>query len=351
VRGNVHDAGIFFPEDLLGDILTEAAGCAHRYQPDPLGQRIAREALARAFGGSPEHILLTPGTSLSYLYAFLLLAEPGDEILCPRPSYPLFEYIARLARVELTSYPLEEHAGWRIDLAALGRGITERTRAIVLISPHNPTGLVADRPTIDGLSTLAREHGLAVVADEVFGPFTYGAEPVRPSDSDAPLVLSLNGFSKMYALPGMKVGWMSVSGDAPLVERALATLEMISDTFLPVNEVAQFSVPRILAEGGSFLARYRASLASLRSTALSELGPAAGVPPMGGFYMVIPLREGADEEALAVAIAEEQHVLVHPGYFYDIDPGHLVLSFVGEPGRVRGAIGKLRDRIGYQSRL
>lgn len=352
VRGSVHEAGVFFPQPLLEDILREAAAAARRYEPDPLGQAVAREAIAETAGSTPERVLLTPGTSVSYWYAFMLLAEPGDEILCPQPSYPLFDYIARLAGVKLSSYPLDEAAGWRIDPGELGRRITERTRAIVLISPHNPTGMVADGPTVEGLADLARAHDLAIVADEVFRPFTYGTEPARAADSNAPLVFSLSGFSKMYALPGMKVGWIAVSGDGALVGKAMSALEMISDTFLPVNEVAQFSIPRVLREGAGFLEAYRRTVALLRQNALEALGESAGVPPMGGFYMVVPLPEGADEEDVAIALAEEDHVLVHPGYFYDIDGRHLAFSFVGERERVGEALGRVASRVpGGQSRL
>jgi len=344
VRGSVHEAGIFFPESTLRDILVDAASRARTYRPDSLGQRVAREAIAAYEGNVPEHILLTPGTSVSYWYAIRLLSEPGDEILCPAPSYPLFDYIARLTGVTLRSYRLDESFDWQIDLEDVEHRIGGRTRAIVLISPHNPTGMVADRLRIEGLADIARRYDVAIISDEVFREFTFdGVDAARPADTGAPLVFTLNGFSKMFALPGLKIGWMSVSGDDAAVSAAMKTLEMISDTFLPVNEIAQFSVPGVFRDGPSFLAGSRTRIESLRKTALSVLGPAAGVRPMGGFYSVIPFDRDIEDEDLAIELVTERKVLVHPGYFYDIEGRHLVFSFVGNPEQVREGLERLRE--------
>jgi hypothetical protein len=347
VRGSVHDAGIVFPDDSLRSILAEAASSARIYRPDPLGQSVAREAISAYEGNRSDRILLTPGTSVSYGYAFRLLAEPGDEILCPTPSYPLFEYIARLTGVTLAGYKLDEARDWQIDFEDLGRKINERTRAIVLISPHNPTGMVASVGDIESLAALAGRRHLAIIADEVFREFSFaGGVAGRPARSDAPLVFSLNGFSKMFALPGLKIGWMSVSGEGALVDTAMRTLEMISDTFLPVNEIAQFSVPGVFRLGGQFLSDYRTRIASLREEALSVLGTAAGVPPSGGFYMVLPYGRDLEDEDLAIELVREEQVLVHPGYLYDIGGHHLVCSFVGDPEDVREGLTRVKAHIG-----
>ena len=165
-------------------------------------------------------------------------------MLCPQPSYPLFDYIARLAGVEMTHYRLVESRQWAIDLNYVENQITSRTRAIILISPHNPTGMVADEQQLQGLAEIATRHSLAIISDEVFGEFLFGPDAFpRIAATDAPLVFTLNGFSKMFALPGMKIGWMGVTGDTALVKKSMSALELISDTFLPVNEMAQFAVP------------------------------------------------------------------------------------------------------------
>src|SRR5207244_8546364 len=175
-RGNVNEHGIVFPPGLLDQILKNAAEAARVYRPDSLGQRPARESIARYYGtlGIPaDQVVITPGTSVSYWYCFKLLAEAGDEILCPQPSYPLFDYIARLAGVQMTHYRLRESHQWAIDLDYLETQITNRTRAIILISPHNPTGHVADDDQLRGLAEIARRHSLPIISDEVFSEFIF----------------------------------------------------------------------------------------------------------------------------------------------------------------------------------
>jgi alanine-synthesizing transaminase len=346
VRGSVHDAGIVFPDDVLQRILDDARPLARVYRPDSLGQRAAREAVAAYERNSPERILMTPGTSISYWYVFRLLADAGDEILCPAPSYPLFDYIARITGVMLTPYRLDESRDWRIDFDDLGRAIGERTRAVVLISPHNPTGMVATRAEAGQLAALARGHKLAIVADEVFREFVFGGiAPAHPSQTDAPLVFTLNGLSKMFALPGMKIGWISVSGDREPVATAMKTLEMISDTFLPVNEIAQFSVPGVFDRGQQFLPGYRETIRGLQEAATSTLGASGWVPPQGGFYGVVPYHREIEEDDLALEILGGDRVLVHPGYFYDIEGKHLVCSFVGAPEQVRAGLHAVANRL------
>src|SRR5262252_1052432 len=256
VRGNVNEHGIVYPPELLAGILKDAADAARVYRPDSLGQRPAREAIARYYSGlklSSDQVLITPGTSVSYWYCFKLLAENGDEILCPQPSYPLFDYIARLAGLSMRHYRLDESRNWAIDLAHLESRITAGTRAIILISPHNPTGMVADEEQLKGLADIATRHALPIISDEVFSEFLFGLKTFpRVAATDAPLVFTLNGFSKMFALPGMKIGWMAISGDANLVNKSVAALDLISDTFLPVNEIAQFAVPEIFRRGAQF---------------------------------------------------------------------------------------------------
>jgi len=231
VRGNVNEHGIVFPPELLNSILRDAAESARVYRPDSFGQTPAREAVARYYNGHipSNQIVITPGTSVSYWYCFKLLAEAGDEILCPQPSYPLFDYIAQLCGVQMTHYRLVESRDWAIDLDHLEHQITTATRAIVLISPHNPTGMVADRQQLEGLAEIALRHALPIISDEVFNEFIFGLDSFpRIAGTEAPLVFTLNGFSKMFALPGIKIGWMAVTGEQSLVRKAVSALELIS---------------------------------------------------------------------------------------------------------------------------
>ena len=338
VKGNVNEHGIVFPQDALKEILAAAVEPARVYRPDSFGQPVARQAISDYYGGklSPSQLLVTPGTSVSYWYCFKLLAEAGDEILTPQPSYPLFDYIAQLCGVKLTTYRLDESRGWAIDLDHLENQISARTRAIVLISPHNPTGMVASESELQELAAIAGRHDIPIISDEVFNEFLFTADALpRPAFTEAPLVFTLNGFSKMFGLPGMKIGWIGVSGAAHLVERSMAALELISDTFLPVNEVAQFAVPEIFLKGRPFLDNYKHWIAQSREAAVSSLAGCDFTPPAGGFYVTLRLQQ--DEEQAAMRLLRDSQILVHPGYFYDIAPDHLVMTFIQDPGNVRKA--------------
>ncbi|MBI3805779.1 MAG: pyridoxal phosphate-dependent aminotransferase [Nitrospirae bacterium] len=361
VSGNVHHHDLVYPQGTLERALQEGARLAQTYRPDPLGQQTAREAISRSYLNEglsipPEQILLTPGTSLSYWYAFRLLADPGDEILSPRPSYPLFDAIATLAGVRMIGYRLREGARWEIDFDQLESQITPRSRAIILISPHNPTGAVATETEIARIAEIAGRHQLAIISDEVFSPFLFKEHRLpRPAAADGPLVLTLNGFSKMFALPGMKIGWMAVTGRAPEVEKAMMALETISDTFLPVNEAAQFAIPAIFEGGKTFSAEYQAAIAERAQRAVRILSPSRRlslIPPEGGFYATLRLNNSnADEEEIALELLRRERILVHPGYFYDLDPAHLILSFVSAPPLLEEALNRLNVFINSGSHL
>ena len=333
VRGNVNEHGIVYPKDILSDILAQSLASAKVYRPDPLGQSVAREAIAAYYDNgaiSAQQVVITPGTSVSYWYCFKLLAEPGDEILSPQPSYPLFDYIAQLCGVTMTPYRLVESREWAIDLDHLEHQIGPRTRAIVLISPHNPTGMVASAKQIAGLAEIAVRYDLPIISDEVFNEFLFGLDTLpRPAGSKAPLVFTLNGFSKMFALPGLKLGWIGVSGNSEYVQSALGALEMISDTFLPVNEAVQFAVPQIFERGHKFRKEYSTWIRHCHELAMSGLVDVDFVRPKGGFYVTVPIFE--DEETAATALLRDHGILTHPGYYYDIEPNHLVMTFIHDP--------------------
>ena len=342
ISGNVTGQGLTYPQTVLERILIDAAYAARVYRPHPLGQPVAREAISgyyrsRGVEIPAEQILLTPGTSLAYWYAFLVLCNPGDEILAPRPSYPLFDEIARIAGVRMATYRLDESRAWAIDLADLEARITPRTRAIVLVSPHHPTGAVASAAELATIAEMASRHALPIIADEVFGEFLFGMAALpRPAETRAPLVITLNGFSKLFALPGIKLGWMALSGDEALVGPMLTALEALSDTFLPVNEIVQAAVPGIFREGEVFLMEYRREIARRRDATLQSLAGAPTlrfVPPPGGFYVAVRITSSgsSDDEELALHILRSTGCLVHPGFFYDLDPTHLVLSMVSDP--------------------
>ena len=344
IGGNVTEQGVSFPNDRLKNILREATGKTSVYQPTPFGEVSGREAIGDYYKRaglhvSTDQILLTPGTSISYFYCLKLLASPGDEILCPTPSYPLFETIAQLCDVGLQYYRLRESAAWEIDLDYLESQISTRTRALVLISPHNPTGHVTSYSQLDGLAEIVNRHQLPIIADEVFSEFLFGSDALpRPALTTAPLVLTLNGFSKMFALPGLKIGWIIVSGQIPWVQKSLKILELVLDALLPVNDVSQYAVAQIFDEGVEFQVEYQQWIQdcwSLTKNVLSRYPGVKFVPPQGGFYLALDVgKPEIDEEALCISLLESSNILVHPGYFYDMTPGHLVLTFILQHDRL-----------------
>jgi aspartate/methionine/tyrosine aminotransferase len=338
---NVNEADIFFPEDILRNALSQALLQTRMYRPDSKGQRTARAAIASYYGASTrastnqpskaaDRIIITPGTSQSYLYLFRLLADTDGQILVPRPSYPLFDYIAKVAGVSLAYYDLEfRDSKWSINLASFAAAISPSIKCLVLVSPHNPTGHVLSHDEVHFISDITRLHQLPIIIDEVFCEFVFGKDAnelaQRSGFSDTPLVFTLNGFSKMFALPGLKIGWIKVDGESLLVDRALASLETFADTFLATSELSQFAAPLIFDMGKPFLEHYRRRV-------LDRWKASAGLftaPPEGGFY-AIRSTGGRDEHEYALQLLERYGVLVHPGYFFGLPEGHIVFSFLKE---------------------
>jgi len=337
-----------------------AAPAALDYTPEPLGLLSARAAVAtycrdHAADLSPTRICLTASTSEAYSYLFRLLCDPGDEVLAARPSYPLFDFIARLDDVHLRDYPLlhdpnsnvpnstaHDPAAWSIDLHALEAAITPRTRAILLVHPNNPTGNFVSPAERTALEELCARHGLALIVDEVFLDYALGpipprsfAAPLASSSPSAPpcLTFVLSGLSKLCGLPQMKLSWLCALGPAPLVENALARLEVIADTFLSVSAPVQHAAPTWLAERSLFqrqvLDRMRANLAALdqrlRGSSAHRLACA------GGWTAVLRVpRTVAGTDFTTAALA--RGVVVQPGSFYGLPEARIVLSLLTPPG-------------------
>lgn len=317
---------------------TEAA----RYQPDPRGLASARGAVtelyaARGIAIDPDQVVITSGTSESYAHLFRLLADPGARVLTPAPSYPLFEPIARLEGLSVSSYRLAWDGTWHLDRGSLERAATGDARALIVVQPNHPTGSCLDPGEIAAIETLCAQEGMALIADEVFAEFGWPPAPAALpmlAGRDAVLTFGLGGISKLCGLPQLKLGWIVVSGPEAARREALAGLEWIADLFLSVASPVQAALPRLLSARHAWQARVRerlaANLASLE--ALTRRHPvltlARGV---GGW--VIPLRVPgpADAEAWALALLERD-VVVHPGHFYDFAyEGYLVLSLLVAP--------------------
>lgn len=351
VSGNPNDNRFIFPSEILQK---EYAGYFEKqdYHPDPKGFLKARETVCRYYSEQgalfqPEEILFTAGTSESFFYLFSYLCESGDNILAPNPAYPLFDDIARLAKTELRHYPLDEKNGWEIDFDALEQCIDSKTKAIVLISPNNPTGAVASDKSLQNLARLAHRYNLAVISDEVFSEFYFNKEifPRARTVADFPLLFTLNGLSKMFALPALKLGWIAVSGKKNRVEMAVDALETMADTFLSVHTPIQKALPAIFEQGRDFKTHYVQEVISRRNLCLSLLKDADSVhfhPPQGGFYLTAKIGRKEDEENFVIRLLEETEVLVHPGYFYDYEEGiHIVFSYLAEPTLLSKALLRL----------
>jgi len=311
------------------------------YLPAPLGLPEARAAVAEYYAGrgqqvAPEQVVLTASTSEAYGYLFKLLADPGDNVLVPRPSYPLFDFLAALEGVQVRRYPLRDTgSGWETDVDRLAAAIDGRTRAIVLVNPNNPTGSYVGAGDRSMIERLAGECDLALIVDEVFND--YPLEPLAtPPPSfgagEAPLLtFTLSGLSKVLAAPQLKLSWLTVGGPAARQADALARLEVIADTYLSVATQVQLALPALM----HLRAAIQASVRRRLEGNLQVLRAACGAHPAvrclrveGGWYAVLRVDQGDDEE-LALRVLAETGVLVHPGYFYDFaTSGYLVVSLL-----------------------
>lgn len=336
--GNPVAAGFHFPREILGRAYAQSFA-AESYHPNPKGQLVARQAIAAYYErhgatADPEHILLTSGTSESFFYLFSLLAKPGDNILAPNPSYPLFEHIAHLTHVEMRSYRLIEEEKWKIDFESLQYATDHHTRAIILISPHNPTGHVATAEEIAAITAWANDHHLPLICDEVFSEFYFGnGEFPRPMKIAKPeLCFTLNGISKLFALPQLKLGWVAVTGEDHRVAEAIDRLELTADTFLSTHIPIQEALPAIFKEGQAFLKAYRDEVYRRRNRVIEILQMHSNLrfaAPMGGFFVMAEVLNEFDEEAFVIRLMEEKGIFVHPGFFYDYEHGtHIIMSCI-----------------------
>jgi aspartate/methionine/tyrosine aminotransferase len=332
---NPTTAGLPYPEGLL-EALADPRGCL--YAPHPLGLREAREAIAadaarRGAHVDPDHVVLSASTSEAYSWLFKLLCDPGTSVLVPRPSYPLFEHLTRLEGVRAVAYDLEYHGRWRIDFGALAAA-PAGTRAVLIVSPNNPTGSYVEAAELERLAAICRARGWAIVADEVFADYPLdAADPVTDIAGRAGvLAFTLAGASKTLGLPQVKLGWTIVGGPAAERDAALSALEVVADAFLSVGTPVQLAAARLLVDAAPVRAAIRRrTAANLDAARRAARGyPACEVLEAGGGWSAV-LRVPAtrSEEALALDLVAREGVLVHPGYFFDFPrEAFLVLSLL-----------------------
>jgi alanine-synthesizing transaminase len=334
-ESNPTAAGFHYPSELVLAALRDPRSM--RYEPAPAGIMAARAAISQYYSGRipVDRILLTASTSEAYGFLFKLLANPGDEVLAPRPSYPLFDFLAALDSVRVVQYPLVYERGWALDFEALASRITPRTRAIVTVNPNNPTGSFLKKAELSELTALCRAHDLAIIADEVFSDYGFEDDPDRVRsviEVDDVLTFSLSGLSKVAGLPQLKLGWIVAGGPESLRKQAFDRLELIADTYLSVGAPVQWAAAALLASReqiqSQIIERARRNLATLRSR-ISPASPWQVLEVEGGWYAIIQAPRIHTEEDWVLSLLQQDNVLVQPGFFYDFEKeAFLVLSLL-----------------------
>ncbi len=331
------------------------------YEPQPKGLLSARDAIAAYYAEqgsavSSGDLILTTSTSEAYSFVFRLLCDPGDAVLAPAPSYPLFDFLADIQDVKLAPYELVYDHGWQIDFHSLhtalerARSAGATCRAVLVVHPNNPTGSYVKPREAEELNRICAANQLAIVADEVFLDYSLGTErPMTFSSNREALTFTLSGLSKISGLPQMKVAWIVASGPEALKAEALRRLEVIADTYLSMNAPVQWAVPVMLEERHGIqrqlLYRIRENLAELDSQ-LAAQSLCHRLEVEGGWYAVLRVPVTGSDEDLAIRLLEETGVLVQPGHFYDFPAdGYLVLSLITESQTFRKGVSRMLQFI------
>lgn len=335
---NPTECGFLYDERAILAALQDSA--VLKYKPEPQGLASARQAVGeyyaeRGVSLEADDIFLTTSTSEAYSYVFRLLCNPGDEILIPAPSYPLFDFLADIQDVKPVRYPLLYDHGWQIDFHSLERAITPRTHAIIVVHPNNPTGHFTKSEEVNKLNAICAERGLALIADEVFMDFSLGTkQPWSFAGNSDALTFTLSGISKICGLPQMKVAWAIIAGPPESKSETRARLEVIADTYLSMNAPVQLALAAFLAQRRGFqqqlMERVRQNLAGMdRQLSLQKVCNRLEVE--GGWYAVLRVPATHSDEDLALSLLNETGVYVHPGHFYDFaHDGFLVVSLIGQ---------------------
>jgi aspartate/methionine/tyrosine aminotransferase len=307
-----------------------------RYDPNPAGMLLAREAVCSYYGDvDPDRVLLTTSTSEAYGYLFKLLTDPGDEILVPRPSYPLFDFLAGMELVSVRHYSLVYHGQWEIDFDSVRKQTSKRTRAIVIVNPNNPTGSFLHTWELGPLIEHCREHDIAILSDEVFADYGHGA------GSDRVHSLCLSGLSKIAGLPQMKLGWIVAGGPEPWRREAMSRLELISDTYLSVGTPVQAAAARLLDLGR----QVRDQIRERTARNLNAL-PFQVLNVEGGWYATWQAPRVRSEEEWVLQLLDRENVLVQPGFFYDFESeAFLVLSLLTPPAIFDEGIARIQSPL------
>lgn len=349
-RSNPTRVEIPYPPGLLVP-LGEARGLA--YDPDPAGLPAARAAIAAEYAragrrADPDSMLLTASTSEAYALLFKLLCDPGEAVLVPQPSYPLFEHLAALEGVRVVTYPLEREHCWQPALPARA---APGVRALVAVHPNNPTGSYLDAASRSRLAGWCADQGLALIVDEVFLDYPLDAHTVPESfaGTEGALTFTLGGLSKYAGLPQLKLAWTLISGPDAARRDALEALCYVADNYLSVATPVAASLGELLAAAapvrGAILARCRSNLETLRQ-ALRPVGGVTLDAPEGGWSAILRYPAVVGDEELALSLLDEERVAVQPGWFYDFPgDGWLVVSLLAAPPEFTEGAARLARRL------
>ncbi|MDZ7403628.1 MAG: pyridoxal phosphate-dependent aminotransferase [candidate division KSB1 bacterium] len=355
-ESNPTAAGFDYPAEAILHALAQPA--ALRYEPQPRGLLSAREAVAeyyrqRGHDVNVDRIHLTTGTSEAYTFLFKLLADSGQNVLVPQPSYPLFDFLAGFEGIELVPYRLfYAQDEWRIDFDSIYAAINEQTRAIILVNPNNPTGSFVKRDELANLTRLYAEHRLPLIVDEVFSDYAFSPDSTRVESLvgvSEPLTFVMSGLSKILGLPQMKLGWIVVNGPENSCRQAQEYLDLLADTQLSVSTPIQHAAPKWLQFKdilqNQISARVKANFNFLQ-TQLVDHPRCRALRAEGGWYAVLEIDKLSSEEEFILAVLKNDNVLVHPGYFFDFQTeGFLVLSLLPAPEIFREGFGRLLQQI------
>lgn len=353
-ESNPTRVGLHYPHDLLAPL---ADAAALRYDPQPLGLPSAREAVSGEFHRQglavpPDRVALTASSSEAYGLLFKLFANPHDEVLVPQPSYPLFDYLTALEGVRAVPYRVSYHGTWRIDIDTVEAGLSSRTRALLVVSPNNPTGAYLHRDDLAALVGLCAARHIPLIGDEVFYDYAIDrpAEAVSVLSQDAVVTVALGGLSKSAGLPQVKLGWMGWAGPAAQVAPLLQAYEVVADSYLSVSTPVQVAAPALLASGAAvrdqLMARIRANLALVRARCGAY--PSVGVLPVeGGWTAVLQVPAVQGEDALALDLLQHDGVRVYPGYFFDFPrEAFLIVSLIVRPDVLAHGLDAVLRRAG-----
>jgi len=337
---NPTECGFSYPEQQFLSALANPQTL--HYQPDSQGLLSAREVIARYYHEKnirvdASQIFLTASTSEAYSLLAKLLCNVNERVLVPRPSYPLFEYLGEINDVQLDFYHINYDHGWSIDIDSVRRAITSSTKAIVIVNPHNPTGMFLKNDEYGRIREIARLHNLAIIVDEVFVDYLFQPDPHRlgtTAGGTDVLTFTLNGISKMIGLPQMKLAWIVVNGEPSGVKEATGRLEILCDTFLSVNTPVQVALPTFFefrqTVQREILNRITSNYNSLDS--LLRNSPCSLLGAEGGWYAILQIPKTKSEEEWAVGLLNECGIYLFPGYFFDFhNEGYLVVSLLTPP--------------------